>query len=196
MIQKKYLEVITKIGVVGKNAENPFTSSNYASLTNILNHVQPLLIEAGLVLKFDFPALENEAYTVKATLLDVEGDAKASMTWDFVIPHDQTQKNKTQGFGSTMTYGQRYMYAIIFQIPFDDVDPDAKPKAAQEKDQKEKPADDDKPWLNPDTEEYSKVKAFMIEGGKIGEVRRKYKVSKKMADKLESYKTKEAEATV
>lgn len=188
MIQKKYLEVIKKIGVIGKDAENPFAKSKYASLTNILNKVQPLLNDKGLILKFDFPALENDAYTIKATLQDVEEEVNSInsiMTWDFVIPHDQTQKNKTQGFGSTMTYGQRYMYAIIFQIPFDDQDPDAKPKNKQEADNKGAPdKDDGKPWLNGDTPEWTKAKQYMKEGGNVEEIRKKYKVSKKLAEKL------------
>ncbi len=177
-----------QIGVVGKDAINPFSKSKYSSLTNILNHVQPLLIKAGLILKFDFPELQNDAYTVKATLIDVEGDAKASMVWDFVIPHDQTQKNKTQGFGSTMTYGQRYMYAIIFQIPFDDQDPDAKSEKEQKKDTKTKSdKDDGKPWLNGGTDEWEGAKKYMKEGGNVDEIRKKYKISNKLAEKLVKY---------
>ncbi len=194
MIEKKYLEIIKKIGIVGKDATNPFTESKYSSLTNILNKVQPLLNEDGLILKFDFPVLENDNYTVKAKLIDTEGDSKAFMEWDFTIPHDQTQKNKTQGFGSTMTYGQRYMYAIIFQIPFDDQDPDAKAGKDQKKDQ-EKENGEEKPWLNPDTKEYESAKKYMIEGGNVSKIREKYKVSKKLADKLVEHANKAYDQT-
>jgi len=109
-IYKKYLKVIQAIKVVGKNATNPFTNSKYASLTNILNTVQPELQKRGLVLKFDFPKLENEIYQMRVTLIDTVDESGedqlplGDIIWNFSIPHDQTQKNKTQGFGSTMTY--------------------------------------------------------------------------------------------
>lgn len=208
-IYKQYLEIIKQVKVVGKDATNPFAKSKYASLTNILNKLQPLLNDAGLVFKIDVTELqefksesvqettEKEGkvttktfqqtsgyYKVKVQLLDVEeeDDKEGFMDWEFVVPHDSTQKNPTQGFGSTMTYIQRYAYAMVFQIPFDDQDPDAsktgtnaQPSTAQTNGQ----AGDDKPWLNEDTPEFAEAVKYMDGGGTVKKIREKYRVSKK-----------------
>jgi len=196
-IQSKYLDIIKQIDGVEKDAKSVFGDAKYASLPNIQKTVQPLLQKAGLIIKFDFPEYIDNTYKALATLIDT-GD-NATMEWVFSIPGDTQQKNAVQAFGSTMTYGQRYMYGVIFQIPFADEDPDGKTPAkttpAKKADKtpakkEEKPAadasKDDKPWLNEGTPEWDKAIDYMDGGGNIASIRQNYKVSTKCQELLEA----------
>lgn len=220
-IYKQYLNVIKEIDVIGKDATNPFARSKYASLPNIIKKVQPILNERGLVFKVDIPELlqfksepveetktdkdgtvtrkifqqTSGFYKVQARLIDVEqeGGEGGFMEWELTVPHDSTQRNPTQGFGSTATYIQRYAYGIVFQIPFDDQDPDAsdKPGTNAASSTAESNSEDDKPWLNKGTTQYAEAVKYIEGGGKVSEIRKKYKVNKDIAKLLEEKSPKE-----
>ena len=58
---KRILEVKKNIGNLSKNAKNPFFKSAYLDLTDLLNAVEPLLQEQGLVLLQ--PIIGNSVHT-------------------------------------------------------------------------------------------------------------------------------------
>jgi len=49
-INTKLLEFQKKIGTIKKDSKNPHFKNTYASLTQILSEVKPLLTECGLIL--------------------------------------------------------------------------------------------------------------------------------------------------
>lgn len=147
-VLKKYQQVVNDIGVVTKDGRNPFAKSKYATLTNILRAVNPALEKNNLA----FRIVKQETYKLDEPIIirsksEKEGQTKESETVlttfyrfhtqmvdldsgeiledSFAIPFDTTHANPIQGYGSTSTYGQRYIYCMVFKIPLDDEDVDS-----------------------------------------------------------------------
>jgi hypothetical protein len=177
----KYLKVVDEIGSIQKDATNPFAKSKYSTLSNIQKHVRPVLNKHSLLftMNFTLDSQINNMYNCIATLIDIETEQKHKFY--YTIPYDETQKNPVQGFGSTMTYGQRYVYGIVFNIPFDDEDPDSgKTKGAN----CEKKETDSREWLNEGTSKYKDAVKYLKNGGDISAIEKKYRISKKTREQL------------
>jgi hypothetical protein len=127
------------IGTIQKTALNPFAKAKYAPLSEILKVANKALHENNLYLELQCRINDNNSnlYTFFVSIYDTETSEKAESSFD--IPFDTTQKNPVQGFGAMTTYAQRYIYGILFGIPFDNEDPDA------QKDEPKKQADIRKP---------------------------------------------------
>ena len=105
-----------KVGKVRKEANNPFFKSKYASLENILDAVQPIMVESGLNL-MQFPTGENELISL---LSHVSGEfIQSSCTMKPV-------KSDPQSIGSAITYQRRYALGAILNINIGDDDDGAK----------------------------------------------------------------------
>lgn len=138
---------------VFKDAVNPFAKSKYATLSNILNKVNDVLNKNNLLFIIGnirkSESFDN-TYVFEADLIDPESDKK--IHFEYNVPFDTTQKNPIQGYGSMMTYAQRYIYGAVWGISFDEDDPDSgKTKGVNSQSQNAKPQ---KKWLNPDTPEW------------------------------------------
>jgi hypothetical protein len=129
-IYQRMLACKTEIGKIYKDATNPFAKAKYASLSNMLAKINPALDENGLLMMLSFNinkelSSQKMVYDAIADIINVDKPEEC-LQYIFHIPSDSTQKNDVQGFGATMTYGQRYVYSVLFNIAFDDIDPDAK----------------------------------------------------------------------
>ncbi len=122
-IKEKHFNIICELGTVQKNAINPFAKAKYVTLSNVQKHLMPLFEKHKVIPTFVFEKLVDGVYESRFTLLDVESEE--TLTYNFAIPLDNTQKNNVQAFGATTTYAQRYIYCVVFQIALDDEDPDA-----------------------------------------------------------------------
>ena len=128
------VEFQKKIGKISKDSKNPFFKSNYASLPNILDTVNPALIECGLAI-IQMPTGDGSLKTILAhtsgEMVESEFDMKLI-------------KSDPQSLGSAITYARRYAIGSILNLNIDD-DDDAN-KAMGNSGSYSKP--DDKAWLN------------------------------------------------
>lgn len=150
-----------KVDTIKKDAKNPFFKSTYASLTNILDAINEPLIESGLAIS-QFPTGADGLTTI---LIHGESGEWISSNYEM-----RPVKDDPQGRGSCITYQRRYALASVLSLNIDE-DDDGN-KASQ--------PDTDKPWLNKDSEQFTKVKEFISGGGKIESVKLKYRLSKEV----------------
>ena len=147
---KKLLEVKKQIGTLSKNSSNPFFKSKYLELSDLLECVEPLLQEAGILLLQ--PIVDR---TVSTELWDVEAGmivARSTMS----IPENITDPQK---MGSCITYLRRYTLKSLLAIAEQDDDGNTAKKS--------------KPLATKETLEKAKAKGATIET-----VKKHYKVSK------------------
>lgn len=124
---------------VVKTAENKQTQSMYAKLENIAKQCKPIWTKHGFALQFgtaDCPIADHYRVTC-----EVSHAAGYNKKYQADLPIDDEgikgQKNKTgcHGFGSTMSYAQRYLTIMIFNITLANIDNDGnrQPKPEQQK---------------------------------------------------------------
>lgn len=145
---------------------------SYADLPTIFEKINPLLAKNGL----GFTQLLNGT-NLDTIVFHVESGE--SVTSSVGIPQGVQLKgmNDFQVLGSAITYLRRYSLSAALGL-ITDVDNDA---AGEQTKQEEKP---EKPWLNESTEAFQKAKEFISKGGSINDIRKKYNVSKKVAELL------------
>lgn len=121
-----FVAVRAAVGPVIKNKSNDQTRSKYADLFAIADVLDPIMTENGFAATFgtaDCP-LEGH-YRITGTLLHAQGHSKE---YHVDVPVDgagikgQTNKTATHAFGSTMTYGRRYLKVAMFDISITDND--------------------------------------------------------------------------
>lgn len=118
---------------VEKDAENPFHESSYASLSQILNVIRPILNEQGLVLvQLPINGMEKHSICIKTRLIHVEtGQFLESNSISLVPP-----KLEAQGYGSLMTYLKRYQITSLLGLSFSEDDTDASDLMVEEEETK------------------------------------------------------------
>lgn len=124
---KKLLEVKKQIGNLKKNSKNPFFKSAYLDLNDLLNAVEPLLHEQGLILMQPVKCRE-----VMSIIYDAETGAEVC-TSEMPIPENITDPQK---LGSCITYFRRYTLKSLLAIAETDDDGNlaaAKPKLPADK---------------------------------------------------------------
>lgn len=171
----------TKMDKIKKDATNPFFKSKYASLSTILENVQLPLAECGLT----FSQLPD-GDCLTTLLIHIESGEYLQSCYNI-----HPAKNDPQGIGSAISYARRYALTSILAINVEEDDDGNgathKPAAStngQSANGKITPnaaiSDDDKEWLNENTEQFEKACEFIQNGGTIFDIRKKYKVSKKI----------------
>ena len=108
---KQLLEFQRKVNAIKKDGKNPHFKSTYATLTQILSEVKPILSEIGLVLAQ--PIKDGKVGTI---LLDESGKELATSYID--LP---TGLNPQQ-LGSAITYFRRYTLASLLALEIEDDD--------------------------------------------------------------------------
>lgn len=117
----------SELGPVAADANNPQTRSRYASYAALDRAVRPVYVRHGFALSFgtaDSPAADHIRLTCKVTHrgghaepfhVDMPADGKGAKGGDVMT--------KTHAAGAAMSYGQRYLLKLIFNIAVgDDVD--------------------------------------------------------------------------
>lgn len=110
-INTKLLEFQKKIGIIKKDSKNPHFKNTYASLTQILSEVKPLLTECGLILIQPI-SLDG----VGTTIIDFETGEKIETV--ISLPTNLSP----QQLGSAITYFRRYTLASLLSLEIDDDD--------------------------------------------------------------------------
>lgn len=119
---KRILEVKKKIGTLSKNSANPFFKSKYLDLNSLLVHIEPLLIEQGLLLTQ--PIIDG---LVISRIIDTETGATL-LESSLSLPTIQDP----QKLGSCITYYRRYTLKSLISIAEDDDDGNDASKGAKE----------------------------------------------------------------
>lgn len=118
-----------QIPPVLKDRNNPATSSKYSTLEKVNKTIMPVILNNGFTLSFGSGAPRiPDHYLVTCVLSHISGHSRS---YEADVPADvegmKGAKNKsaTQGFGSSMSYGRRYLTLMIFNIvPTDKEDND------------------------------------------------------------------------
>lgn len=110
-LNSKLLDFQKKVGIVKKDSKNPHFKNTYASLTQILSEVKPLLTECGLVLVQPI-SLQG----VGTTIIDCETGEKIETI--ISLPNNLSP----QQLGSAITYFRRYTLASLLALEIDDDD--------------------------------------------------------------------------
>lgn len=110
-LNSKLLDFQKKVGIIKKDAKNPHFKNTYATLTQILSEVKPLLTECCLILLQ--PINENGVGTI---IIDsVSGEKIESF---ITLPTNLSP----QQLGSAITYYRRYTLASLLSLEIDDDD--------------------------------------------------------------------------
>jgi hypothetical protein len=111
-----------------RNKENSQTNSRYADLEKVNAAIVPVYTKHGFSLSFgtaDCPIPGH--YRVTCLVSHVAGHSR---TYQADVPADMTgmkgnqNKTATHGFGSTMSYGRRYLTLLVFNITLTNEDSD------------------------------------------------------------------------
>jgi hypothetical protein len=159
-----------EVPVIHKNTQG--YSYSYADLPTIFEKINPLLKKHGL----GFSQLLN-GEAIDTIIFHVESGE--SIVSSVHIPQGVELKgmNSFQVLGSAITYLRRYALSAALGL-ITDVDNDAAGEQTKEAEKSEKV------WLNENTEAFTKAKEFIAKGGTIQDIRKKYNVSKKVAELL------------
>lgn len=137
-IYKKLLEIKKETPFLQKDSEGHHYK--YASPEKVLGEINPKLNEKGLFLTTEivntgvygvldkdsegqFVKSGNNLIRVKMrmTITDVETEEQISIDWA-----GYGHNNGEKGFGSALTYAERYFFLKLFNIPTGDDDPDSR----------------------------------------------------------------------
>lgn len=109
-----------------KNKYNEQTKSHYANLESVSDAMDPIITQNGFSLTFGTaPTSLDGHYLVTCTLAHEGGHEK---NYEAPIPIDSAgikgtaNKTLTHAFGSTMSYGRRYLKMMIFDVKTTDDD--------------------------------------------------------------------------
>lgn len=108
-LETQLLEFQKKISVIKKDSKNPHFKNTYASLTQILGEVKPVLNDLGILL----------TQPIKDGKVGTELSYNGIKEFSFVdLPNNQTP----QQLGSAITYFRRYTLASLLALEIDDDD--------------------------------------------------------------------------
>lgn len=110
-IYSKLLEFQKKINSIKKDGKNPHFKSTYATLTQILSEVKPVLTECNLVL---LQVINEQG--VKSIVVDIETSEQIESFISLPIGMNAQQ------LGSAITYFRRYTLASLLALEIDDDD--------------------------------------------------------------------------
>ena len=107
----KLAEVKREVGKVSKNSKNPHFKNTYADLNALIDAVEPILLEKGLLMLQ--PIAEGKVCTV---IFDV--DTELSIESSIALP----ALSDPQKLGSAITYFRRYTLQSLLSLQAEDDD--------------------------------------------------------------------------
>lgn len=128
-----------EIPQVTRDAENKHTKSKYARLESIAKAVTPVVTKHGFNMSFDTADSPLPGhYRLVCTLGHCGGYSReyhADLPSDTAGAQGNANKTAIQGFGSTISYGRRYLTMLIFNVAITNEDNDGNAKRASENDE-------------------------------------------------------------
>lgn len=108
---KNLAKAKNEIGAISKDSANPFFKSKYFDINALIEHVEPILLQNGLLLLQ--PIEDNK---VKSIIFDVESGESISSSMDLPALNDP------QKIGSCISYYRRYTLSSLLSIQAEDDD--------------------------------------------------------------------------
>lgn len=161
-----------------KNQYNSFGNYKYRSAEDILEAVKPLLHENGLFITISDDIVNIGARIYVKSTITIYDNEKSLSTVAFARESEQKKgMDESQITGAASSYARKYALNGMFCID-DQKDSDVTNNKSHNKSDNEKPKDDNKPWLNQNSEQWNKAVEYIKGGGSIDEIKKKYKLSK------------------
>tara|TARA_B110000977_G_scaffold200383_1_gene290698 strand:+ start:5436 stop:5990 length:555 start_codon:yes stop_codon:yes gene_type:complete len=159
-----------------KNQRNNFGKYNYRSCEDILEAVKPLLAKykCTLTLSDEVKELGGLIFVESTAVIKDDNDITKFEIAKAQAGIDPNRKGMdiAQSFGSSSSYSRKYALNGLFLI---DDTKDADSTNTHEKAPKTETKELE--WLNKGTPEFLKVKSYLLDGGKMENVLKKYKVA-------------------
>lgn len=119
---------------VARDAVNDSTMSKYARLETISDAIDPIIHAHGFALTFGTAdSVLEEHYRVTCTVRHAAGHSEthfADVPADADAYEGDDKKIAVHAFGSSMTYGRRYLKCMVFDVVLKDEDNDGNPPPA------------------------------------------------------------------
>lgn len=158
-----------------KSQFNKFGGYKYRNAEDILEAVKPLLFKHKCTLTIsDDIVCAGERIYVKATVIISNGANSILVSAFAREPEVQKGMSESQITGASSSYARKYALNGMFAID-DTKDSDATNEGKE---------DDGKPWLNRNTPQFDAAHKYVIDGGKITDIEKKYKLSKEVKEQL------------
>jgi len=161
----------------------------YGSLPHILEAIKKSMFDAGLC--FTQPIVMSEGKEYIKTIVVHKESGQALESFVELVKIEFQQMNIIQSKGAIITYLRRYALLSILGLVSDDDDTDVqgetKPKTAERKTDVEETTE--VLWLNPEVNKkpnptWTQAVKYLADGGKIADVKKKYKLSKVNEERL------------
>lgn len=170
-----------------KNQYNSFGKYKYRNCEDILEAVKPLLVEHKVVLTISDKVIEldNGLSFVESTaqFKDIEGVIEVSAQAG--IDPNKKGMDVAQCFGSSSSYARKYALNGLFLIDdTKDADSNNNHASINLNTSKVKEIIDDKKWLPESGEAFDRAKEALKDGFTMNDIRKKYKVNKKVEQLL------------
>lgn len=181
-IEQKLLIFSLNVEKIKTNLTNPHFKNHYASLTQVLDSVKPILTDLGLVLTQ--PVIDGTVYSI---ITDIE--SKQQVMSGIPLPTGLSAQNTC----GAITYFRRYTLTGLLALAIDDDDDGNKASGIEKEPTEQK---ESLPWLNKFSdkaktqlsESWVKVVAAIQDGYTIEQVQKKYKLNKDIKKELEALK--------
>lgn len=204
-IIKALAKAQSEFNTVGKDRENPFASSRYATLDAILKEILPKLNDNNLFLTQE-PLTDHDENTVRIGVhTKIFHDSGEWIEYEplFMILEKGAKMNMAQSAGSIITYAKRYAISAIFGISTDDDNDGVQPKydniANNQRNNNNQPYRKQHEQKTTPTQNVSDINQKLVEasdrikelGGDIEIVKNQFLESKGMTSFKQAYKKKE-----
>jgi hypothetical protein len=170
-LQEKLLEFQKRVQAIKKDGTNPHFKTTYATLTQIISEVKPILSELGIVLTQPL----SDGYVITTLTLGTERVSSS-------LPLPVTLN--PQQMGSAISYYRRYTLSSLLALEVQDDDAEDTLKRPEKNQIKIEP-EVKKPFLNRGTENFNKCLAALKNGkGTIEQIESKYIMSPEVKAEL------------
>lgn len=188
---EKLINIQTELKVPKGNF-NSFGKYKYRSSEDILEAVKPLLLKHNctLILTDEIVLIGNKIFMKStAKFADLSGTKSTVSTNGFAETSEHKGMSAEQTTGTASSYARKYALNGLFLI--DETESDADSQKPKEEVKKVKETPIEKPYLNENSDAFTKAVKFLVDGGTIEEIEKKYSLSQSVKDLL-STKTMEA----
>tara|TARA_R110002096_G_scaffold34807_2_gene99246 strand:+ start:1839 stop:2378 length:540 start_codon:yes stop_codon:yes gene_type:complete len=163
-----------------KSQRNNFGKYNYRSCEDILEAVKPLLKKHNCTLTISDEIHEvGSLVYVESVAVISDGEKQVHTKAQAGIDANRKGMDIAQSFGSSSSYSRKYALNGLFLID-DTKDSDATNTHGKGSEV----TSDKRNWLNENTPEFTKVKAYLKGGGNLANVEAKYKISNNTKESL------------
>jgi hypothetical protein len=167
---------LIKQSKVEKQGWNEFSKYKYFTPEQISQLVNDACVSVGLFHKFDLVRTEL-GLTARLEIFDIEGNDEDSIQFQIAteIPAIKAT-NVAQQLGGCVTYSERYLLQIAFDIKDNNLDFDSKNnKPSQTK---------NKPVLNPESDKWADAIEYLRNGNTKDEIKAKFEITEKHLEDL------------